>query len=189
MIIDLLRHGEPKGGRLYRGNLIDDQLSKKGWQQMQTSTANKHWNLIATSPMLRCREFAQYLSKKQNIEMQVFDALKEIGFGAWQGQSAEEIGQAKVNRFKQNPLNNQPLGAENLYDFQLRVLSALKQIIQKVANPTLIIAHAGVIRVIKSHLLNLPIEKMFTIDVACASCERFSLAICEKSYRITTNTT
>jgi hypothetical protein len=24
MILDLLRHGEPEGGRLYRGNLLDD---------------------------------------------------------------------------------------------------------------------------------------------------------------------
>jgi alpha-ribazole phosphatase/probable phosphoglycerate mutase len=39
----------------------------------------------------------------------------------------------------------------------------------------LIIAHAGVIRVIKSHLLNLPIEKMFTIEIMSGSCERFEL--------------
>ncbi len=176
MTLDLLRHGEPEGGRLYRGNLINDPLSEKGWQQMQASTHGKHWDFIATSPMRRCQAFAQYLSEKQHIKMQVFDALKEIGFGDWQGRSAQEIGQSKVDQFKQNPLENQPLGAENLYDFQSRVLSVLEKTTQQHTNSSvLIVAHAGVIRVIKSHLLNLPIEKMFTIEVPSASCERFKL--------------
>ncbi len=178
MTLDLLRHGEPEGGRLYRGNLIDDPLSAKGWQQMQVSSHGKHWDFIATSPMKRCQAFAQYLSKKQHIKMQVFETLKEIGFGDWQGQSAKEIGQSKVDQFKQNPLENQPLGAENLYDFQSRILSTLNKITQQPAEKSvLIIAHAGVIRVIKSHLLNLPIEKMFTIEVPSASCERFKIKL------------
>ena len=32
--IDLIRHGEPVGGRAYRGHNIDDPLSDKGWQQI-----------------------------------------------------------------------------------------------------------------------------------------------------------
>ena len=32
-VIDLIRHGEPVGGRRYRGH-IDDPLSERGWQQM-----------------------------------------------------------------------------------------------------------------------------------------------------------
>jgi hypothetical protein len=42
MTLDLLRHGEPEGGRLYRGNLLDNPLSEKGWQQMQASVNGKH---------------------------------------------------------------------------------------------------------------------------------------------------
>jgi broad specificity phosphatase PhoE len=66
---------------LYRGNLLDNPLSEKGWQQMQASVNGKHWDFIATSPMARCQAFAQHLSAIQNIELQVFDSLKEIGFG------------------------------------------------------------------------------------------------------------
>ncbi len=176
MTLDLLRHGEPEGGRLYRGNLVDNPLTEKGWQQMLTSTAGKQWDFIATSPMIRCRAFAQHLSQTQNIEMKIFEQLEEIGFGDWQGRSAQEIGQKIVEEFKQNPIKNRPKGAENLLNFQKRVLSVFKKIIRIKNNQSaLIIAHAGVIRVIKSHLLNLPIEKMFTIKVISASCERFKL--------------
>jgi broad specificity phosphatase PhoE len=34
MTLDLLRHGEPEGGRLYRGNLLDNPLSEKGWAKV-----------------------------------------------------------------------------------------------------------------------------------------------------------
>ena len=176
MTLDLLRHGEPKGGRLYRGNLLDDPLTEKGWKQMQTSTNGKHWDFIATSPMIRCQAFAQHLSQALNIEMQVFESLKEIGFGNWQGQNAQQIRQQTVEKFKQNPIDNQPSGAEDLYVFQTRVLGILTQIMQnRTAQSVLIITHAGVIRVIKSHLLHLPVEKMFTIEVISASCERFKI--------------
>lgn len=176
MMIDLLRHGEPRGGRLYRGNLVDDPLSDKGWQQMLVATAGKRWDFIATSPMMRCQVFARHLSKTQNVEMQCFELLKEIGFGSWQGRSVEEIGQQIVDEFKQNPIENRPKDAEYLLDFQKRVLLVFKEIIERKNNQSiLIIAHAGVIRVIKSYLLNLPIEKMFTIGVISASCERFEL--------------
>ena len=46
MTLDLLRHGEPKGGRLYRGNQ-DDPLTQKGWNQMLDSTQGKQWDFIA----------------------------------------------------------------------------------------------------------------------------------------------
>ena len=35
--IDVIRHGEPKGGRRYRGYGIDDPLTETGWQQMWTA--------------------------------------------------------------------------------------------------------------------------------------------------------
>lgn len=174
MTLDLLRHGEPEGGRLYRGNSKDDPLTEKGWQQMLASTSGKQWDFIATSPMIRCKAFAQHLSETQNIPMQIFDSLKELGFGEWQGQSATDIGQEIVDTFKQNPIDNRPAGAEDLYEFQARILSVFNEIIKKDAS-ILIIAHAGVIRVIKSHLFNLPIEKMFTMEVISASCERLKL--------------
>ncbi|AYQ56029.1 Fructose-2,6-bisphosphatase [Bathymodiolus thermophilus thioautotrophic gill symbiont] len=175
MTLDLLRHGEPEGGRLYRGNLLDDPLTKKGWQQMQASTNGKYWDFIATSPMIRCQAFAQHLSQTLHIEMQVFESLKEIGFGDWQGQNVQQIGQKTVNKFKQNPVDNLPLGAENLHTFQARVLDAFMQITQDTMQSVLIVAHAGVIRVIKSHLLHLPIEKMFTMEVISGSCEQFKI--------------
>ncbi len=176
MILDLLRHGEPEGGRLYRGNQ-DDALTEKGWQQMLDSTQNKTWDFIATSPLVRCANFAKHLSDTQHTPYQIFNELEELGFGDWQGKSTSEIGQDIVDQFKANPVTNRPPNAEKLVDFQTRVLSVLKPIIQNKQQyqSVLIIAHAGVIRVIKSYLDRSPIEKMFTIEVISGSCERIEI--------------
>ena len=175
MIVDLLRHGESVGGRRYRGNQ-DDPLTQNGWDQMLESTKDKNWGYIASSTLIRCSDFAKYLSNKQNIKLDLFDDFIELGFGEWQGKNAKEIGQNTVDRFKSDPLNNKPKSAENLFNFQKRVISRFEKILtlHKGKN-ILIIAHAGVIRVIKSHLLSLDIEKMFTIEVKSASCERFEI--------------
>ena len=37
--LDLMRHGEPVGGRRYRGR-TDDPLSEKGWNQMWTAVGD-----------------------------------------------------------------------------------------------------------------------------------------------------
>ena len=176
MILDLLRHGETQGGRLYRGNQ-DDALTDKGWQQMLDSTQNKTWDFIATSPLIRCADFAKHLSDTKNTPYQIFNELEELGFGDWQGRRSSEIGQAIVDQFKADPIPNRPPNAEYLHDFQTRVLSIFEPIIQNEQRheSTLIVAHAGVIRVIKSYLFQSPIENMFTIEVISGSCERFEV--------------
>ena len=176
MILDLLRHGETQGGRLYRGNQ-DDALTDKGWKQMLDSTQNKTWDFIATSPLIRCADFAKHLSDTKNTPYQIFNELEELGFGDWQGRSSSEIGQVIVDQFKTDPIPNRPPNAEYLHDFQTRVLSIFEPIIQNEQRyeSTLIVAHAGVIRVIKSYLFQSPIENMFTIEVISGSCERFEV--------------
>ena len=177
MTVYLLRHGSPIGGRKYRGNLIDDPLSKLGWDQMKYSVKNLSFDLITTSPMKRCSEFADYISKKSKIPYSIIEDFKEIGFGDWQGKTSHQIGEEVVKRFKNDPINNPVNNAENLYDFQSRVIKNYLEILDNLdpKNKLLIIAHAGVIRVIKSYILKLPIEKMFTINIRPGSCEPFEI--------------
>lgn len=177
MIVYLLRHGTPVGGRMYRGNLFDDPLTEEGWDQMKSSLSNLSFDAIATSPMKRCSEFADYISKKSKIPYSIIEDFKEIGFGDWQGKTSHQIGEEVVERFKNDPINNPINNAENLYDFQSRVIKNYLEILDNLdpKNKLLIIAHAGVIRVIKSYILKLPIEKMFTMNIKSGSCEPFEI--------------
>ena len=76
MILYLLRHGTPVGGRMYRGNLLDDPLTEEGWDQMKSSVTNLSFDTIATSPMKRCSEFADYISKKSKIPYSIIEDFR-----------------------------------------------------------------------------------------------------------------
>ena len=119
--IDLIRHGEPVGGRKYRGQ-IDDPLSDKGWAQMREAVGDHcPWDVIISSTLSRCLDFARELGQRSGIDMKAESRLVEIGFGEWEGRTAGELEQeepGQVQRFLKDPLNNTPPGAETLREFE-----------------------------------------------------------------------
>ena len=174
--IDLIRHGEPVGGRKYRGQ-IDDPLSDKGWTQMRQAVADhKPWDVIISSTLSRCIEFAQELGQRHAIEVIREPRFIEIDFGEWEGRTANELAQEdarQVQRFLADPLNNTPRGAETLYEFEARIIGAWNDVLQQHAGRhVLLVGHAGMMRMIMRHVLDMPLERMFRIQVANAAITR-----------------
>ena len=165
--IDIIRHGEPEGGRRYRGHGIDDPLSETGWQQMWAAIPeNPPWDHIITSPLSRCQKFAEALASKMSIDFSVQEQLKEIGFGAWEGRTPEDIqadeGDA-LERFIEDPVHNRPQGAEPLDEFASRVWKVYEKTLQDHAGKhTLLVAHAGVIRAISSKILGMSLDDVYS---------------------------
>jgi len=125
--LDFLRHGEPVGGKRYRGQ-TDDPLSERGWAQMCAATAGtRPWMAIVSSPLSRCRVFSEWLAGVAGLPLSVDERLAEVGFGAWEGRTAEELERAQHNcvlEFKLDPVGRRPEGAEALEDFHRRVAAA-----------------------------------------------------------------
>lgn len=169
--IDLLRHGEPVGGRMYRGQ-IDHPLSEKGWQEMRDAVAGRaNWQAIVHSPLCRCADFAGELATQLQISTVADDRLKEIGFGEWEGLTGEEIRAGDADAFKRfylDPVNNQPEGAERLRSFYLRVTEAWEEICQYDEERILLVAHAGVLRAIVTHVLKAPLLSMYRMQIPSA---------------------
>ncbi len=171
--IDLLRHGEPLGGRRYRGT-SDDPLSEKGWQQMEAAVGTTHpWQRIISSPLSRCRDFAFALGERHGIPVQEEGRFTEIGFGVWEGLTAEQLRARDADclrRFYHDPTTNRPQGAEELASFVQRVAAAWYDLLEKHCDrPLLIISHAGVMRVIIAQLLGMPPENIFRLQIANAA--------------------
>jgi len=165
--IDVIRHGEPVGGRRYRGHGVDDPLSETGWQQMWSAMPEiPPWNLIISSPLARCAEFAQALSERNNAECIIVDAMKEIGFGEWEGKTPDEIIAQDPNaleRFINDPVHNRPEGAESLEGFSTRVWGAYQDVLaQHQDKHILIVAHAGVVRAIVANVLHMPLDDAYS---------------------------
>jgi len=177
--LDFLRHGEPVGGKKYRGQ-TDDPLSEKGWAQMRAATAGEStWAAIVSSPLSRCRAFADSLAETLAVPVQLDARLAEVGFGAWEGQTAEQLKQRDpdcIFNFKRDPVGNRPEGAEPLADFYARVAAAYEDMQQRHAGQQLlVVAHAGVIRMAICHALGLPPEQAYRINVGSAGMARIRI--------------
>lgn len=178
-LIDLLRHGEPVGGRKYRGR-TDDPLSEKGWQQMRDAVGHhRPWQSIVSSTLIRCSAFAGDLAKRLGIPLRTDSRLEELGFGDWEGHTADELNDlnaGQVDRFLDDPVAHRPPGAEPLAEFRVRVQSAWQDICERHAGEhVLIVAHAGVIRMILSQVLDIPAQRMFRIVVPTAGLSRIEV--------------
>lgn len=186
-IIDLIRHGEPEGGSRYRGNSIDDPLSEKGWAQMRATVAGAcPWQRVVSSPLARCHAFAQELCQQNALPLTTDDRLKEVGFGAWEGFTREQVqarNLAQYNAFYADPVNHRPPGAEPLGEFFARVSQALEEVVANFSGQhILLVAHAGVIRAALAHVLEVPEGAAYRVQVVNAGLTR----ICHEadSYRL-----
>jgi len=176
-IIDLMRHGEPEGGRAYRGHSINDPLSQRGWQQMWDAVGdNMPWDHIITSPLQRCQAFAEALMDMYNIPCATEENFKEIGFGSWEGRTPDEIKTDNLKEYEdfyRDPVKLRPKGAEPLNKFIKRVTSAYNKAIKEhEGKQILIIAHAGVNRAIIANALHAAPIGLYRINIKNAGISR-----------------
>lgn len=177
-LIDFLRHGEPVGGRRFRGNGVDDPLSEKGWQQMWDAVGEQlPWQQIISSPMRRCSAFAGALAEKYGFELSIDDRFREVGFGRWEGLSPDEVvrrNPREYTAFYCDPCCNRPAGAEALEDFGLRVAQALQDVLSDYhGEHVLVVAHAGVIRAALGYILNTDPSAWYRTRIDNAAFTRF----------------
>jgi alpha-ribazole phosphatase len=174
--IDLIRHGEPVGGKKYRGQ-IDDPLSEKGYRQMREAVGDfAGWEHIVTSPLSRCSAFAHELGNKLEVEVSEEPNLMEVGFGSWEGKTSQELRAADpdiIRNFKRDPIGCRPEGAEALDAFYNRVKKAWENVLAcHQGKHVLLVIHAGVIRMIIAHVLGIPLERVYHLQVESASLSR-----------------
>jgi alpha-ribazole phosphatase len=169
-LIDLLRHGEPVGGRRYRGQ-TDDPLSEKGWRQMWSAVQHgTPWGQVITSPLLRCSDFARALVERSALPLATETRFQEVNFGSWEGCTATELRRQDseiLRRFYRDPVRNRPRDAEPLDAFCARVTTAFLEVLERHRGQhVLIVTHAGVIRAVLSHVLSIPLNRIYRISVA-----------------------
>lgn len=177
--IDMIRHGEPVGGKRYRGQ-IDDPLSDKGWAQMRAAVGEHcPWDAIISSPLKRCAAFAEELSAHHRLPLTLDARLMELGFGDWEGKTAAELMAEDpecLMNFWREPLKHTPPGAETLQEFAARINAAWQELMSKYAGRhVLIVGHAGQMRMVLSQVLCMPIEAMFRIQVENAALSRIQV--------------
>lgn len=186
IVIDFIRHGEPIGGKKYRGK-TDDALSELGWQQMtemRRLIGDNAWQQVVCSDLCRCQDFARQVSEQLHIPLRVKKAFQEIDFGVWEGKSAQQIEQEfphELFAYYQSPEKHTPQDAEHVNDFNGRVLEAwhdlIVETVQQNQNHVLFVAHAGVMRCILAEILQIKRQSTYHLDLSYACFIRLKLFV------------
>lgn len=171
----LLRHGETECGAGYWGR-TDVALSARGLQQMRDAVAMLPVERIVTSPLQRCRAFADELSACRGLPLSIEPRLQELDFGHWDGRAAADIMTDDANaleKFWRNPNLHPPPGGETVRALIARVGAAIRDVMGRTeGRNVLAVTHGGPIRTILCLMQGHPIEAMLEIDVPHASVHR-----------------
>lgn len=150
-LVDLLRHGETVGGSRLRGGRCDDALSPRGLQQLEAAVGPQPaWQLVATSPLARCRVFAESLAARIDCELVIDDRLREYDFGDWDGRPFDELWQQygeALAAFFGDPDAVVPPGGETATAFRARLREAWQDLLAAHGGRrVLVVGHGGVLR-------------------------------------------
>ena len=166
--VDILRHGVVNGQDHSEPRFIgslDESLSALGLQQMQEAVdrCDREWDLIVSSPLRRCSEFAEVLSMHRGIPCLMLNRFREFHFGEWEGEYVKDIATrnaAALKQFWADPVGHAPLGAESMQEFYQRVTCEWDTIIHQTGSRRiLVISHGGVMRALYCHLKQLALTQ------------------------------
>ena len=167
----LVRHGETEWNRQKRfQGQIDVPLNNNGHAQARRASeflANVKIDKAFSSPMLRPKDTAlEILSKHSNIKLELFEELKEISHGLWEGKFEHEIeaefaGQLDI--WQSQPETVQMPEGENLQQVWDRIAIIWQKIVESVpaGETALVVAHDAVNKAILCLLFDFTPEQFW----------------------------
>ncbi len=165
-MIILVRHGEAdkaKGRAIGQEDLPLSGAGEKQADALAKSLSSLSIDYLYTSPLKRTRATAAPIEKACNKKAIICPELAEINLGLWDGLSFEQIKNNFPIEYEKRGLdiaNYRPPKGESFADLAERVRGKFHEIAVKDA-PTIIVTHAGVIRVIMHLVLGVPLNNIF----------------------------
>jgi broad specificity phosphatase PhoE len=170
--IFLMRHGHVAAGngiKRYRGQ-SDDPLSARGRLQAhgwRDRFAQIQLAAVISSDLCRAEQTARIIAAPHHIECRSDPRLREIDLGAWEGLPIETIQRRYAPAYAQRGRHfasyRVALG-ESFQELQKRALPAFWQWAALAEQDSiLIVSHAGAIRTILCHALQMPLDQLFVI--------------------------
>ena len=179
----LLRHGEVED-RFHRvfGGRIDMDLSPRGHQQAAALASYLHAktiDAIYASPMKRAQQTLAPLAGHCPRPPVVVPEFREVDFGDWTGLGWEQV----FERFNARAIDWLHLieaaaipNAECGRTFRARVEPGLRRILAAHSGQTVaVVCHGGVVRMMLSILLSLPLPAMTHFEIDYASLTQVDL--------------
>ena len=176
----LVRHGETdwnKNSR-YQG-VMDIELNKKGKNQakkLYERLKDEEFDRIYSSTLKRAYQTIAEIADYQKKEVITIADLMEIDFGQWEGLTFSEIEDKYpdlAKKWAKDPTCCKPPEGEHIKEVETRVGKTIDKIVdENDDNKILIATHGGIVRIMMAYLLDLPLSRIFSIEVDNVSVSR-----------------
>lgn len=175
-MIYLLRHGTLEGDMAgkYLGQM-DIHLDTNGRKQAEnwaTYFSEQHliFDSILSSDLIRCKATANIIASSflQTSKVTLMPELREINMGEWDGIAHQQIKNDYPDAWGSHGTDPafRPPGGESFASLQERTFPVIENIINENSRAnTLIVTHAGVIRCVICRLLDIPLSRLFGIEL------------------------
>ncbi len=171
--LHLVRHGANDSLAAHRlaGRAPGTLLNGEGRAQaaaLAASLASVPFAAVLSSPLERCRETAEILAAPHGLTVETRDGLLELDFGEWTGKATDEIrGDPLWERFNRFRAGTGAPGGETLAEATARVLRvALDARDGWPEGHVALVGHGDPLRGLLLHLLGMPDEGVFRIELA-----------------------
>ena len=174
MRVLLLRHAETEWNRQRRfQGWQDSPLSATGREQAESAArllAATPLAAVWSSPQPRARETALRLAAPHGLPVREAEAFKEMGFGAWEGLSREEVARrfpAELAAWAETPEQARWPGAESLATVRERALAGLSELRREHKGQTVcLVSHGITSRILILEALGLGLDRLWSLQLS-----------------------
>jgi probable phosphoglycerate mutase len=169
--IYLIRHGEIDTGneKKYVG-ITDLSLDNEGIEQahlIKNYFSNIPIDKVYTSPLKRCLQTTEIILKEKEQAYTLVDDLKEINMGTWENRPIQYIKENFPKSYEERGKDIEffiPPQGESFHQLAGRAMKAFERIVKLEGETIMIVAHAGINKVILSQILGYPLSDIFSIQ-------------------------
>lgn len=162
-----VRHGESVDDIEDRyGGCADFDLTKKGKKQVAKSTEkisslNEKFEVILSSPLKRALQSAKIISNQLDIEVEVFEYLKERNLnGVLTGMVRSEAKEKYPDQVKKHESYEYVDGSERTEDMNSRVKNAIKILLKMKYNSLVAVTHGLFMKTFFKEMMNINITRV-----------------------------
>ena len=147
----------------------DSPLSREGRLQAHTwriELENAAFIAVWASDLKRATETAEIIFEDRVKCVKNSRELREIHLGEWDGVPRDRVRKCHADLWHargKNLADFRPPGGESFRDLQERVVAQVSRIETETPGKVCIVTHAGVIRVLICHFLQIPLSNLFRI--------------------------
>lgn len=183
----LIRHGETekRDEKIFLGQ-TDVPLNEEGREQCRIAGIElTHFDIqtsnLYSSDLKRALQSAEIIIPNTGIDMKIqkVPEFREMNLGSWDGKYIREIREQYPEAYEQR--GEDLLGyrideeAENFYDLRERVVAKFNQIVQEEPGDVVIVAHSGVLKVLKCELTGRQLPDVLKLKINRGGYELFDL--------------